>query len=79
MDKPKLEIKTLKQLIDEYEDAEAYDIKNYENLLQNKYIHKVDLLKRVSWLKSQITLNDVNNRNVINAINEAFSELFEVE
>lgn len=79
MNKPKLEIRTLKQLIDDYEDAELYSIQNYENLLYNKYIHKVDLLKRVKWLKSQITLNDVNNRNVINAIDEAFSELFKEE
>ena len=77
---PKLEIKTLKQLIDEYENAELEDGLNSDYwLYEFKYYEEDDIKARIRWLKSQITLNDVNNRNVINAIDEAFSELFKEE
>lgn len=62
MNKPKLEEYGCGDIIIRYKN-------NYT------YFSKDQLRERIKWLKSQITLNDVSNRNVVNAINEAFKEI----
>lgn len=79
MNKPELKIRTLKQLIDDYEDAELYSVKNYENLLYNKYIHKVDLLKRVNYLTTLILNHNPaeSKSKYLSFIKKAFKELYD--
>ncbi|HQO99308.1 MAG TPA: hypothetical protein PL042_01685 [Caldisericia bacterium] len=68
---PKLKVKTLNQLINEYEYKESYKGYNAEKLLQNKYIYEVDLKIRINWLLKK----HINNKALINDIFEKFKEV----